>query len=93
MAQPFLGEIEAFPYNFAPRGWAFCAGQLLQIQQNTALFALLGTTFGGDGVRTFALPDLRGRIAEAAFAAVQRDYTMNAYCRRVQQLFELPPEA
>jgi microcystin-dependent protein len=66
MAQPFLGEIEAFPYNFAPRGWAFCAGQILQIQQNTALFALLGTTFGGDGVRTFALPDLRGRIANGS---------------------------
>lgn len=63
MAQPFLGDIEAFPYSFAPVGWAFCAGQLLPIAQNQALFALLGTTFGGDGIRTFALPDLRGRIA------------------------------
>jgi microcystin-dependent protein len=50
------------PYNFAPRGWAFCAGQLLPISQNTALFSLLGTTYGGNGVTTFALPDLRGRV-------------------------------
>ena len=63
MSEPFLSQIEAFPYNFAPKGWAFCAGQLLPINQNQALFALLGTTFGGDGIRTFALPDLRGRLA------------------------------
>ena len=63
MAQPFLSQIEAFPYNFAPKGWAFCAGQLMPINQNQALFALLGTTFGGDGRTTFALPDLRGRLA------------------------------
>jgi microcystin-dependent protein len=61
MAEPFLGMIALFPYNFAPRGWAFCQGQILSIAQNTALFSLLGTTFGGDGVQTFALPDLRGR--------------------------------
>ncbi len=66
MAEPFLGEIEAFPYNFAPRGWAFCAGQVLPIAQNAALFSLLGTTFGGDGVSTFALPDLRGRVANGS---------------------------
>ena len=65
MAQPFLGEIEAFAFNFPPKGWAFCAGQILPINQNTALFSLLGTTYGGDGVSTFALPDLRGRIANA----------------------------
>ena len=65
MAEPYLGEIEAFPFNFAPKGWAFCAGQLLPINQNQALFALLGTTFGGNGTTTFALPDLRGRIATA----------------------------
>jgi microcystin-dependent protein len=65
MAEPFLGDIEAFSFNFAPKGWAFCAGQLLPINQNQALFSLLGTNFGGDGVRTFALPDLRGRIANA----------------------------
>lgn len=62
-SQPYLGEIIAVPYNFAPRGWALCQGQILSIQQNTALFALLGTTYGGNGVNTFALPDLRGRSA------------------------------
>lgn len=58
---PFLGEIKMFAGNFAPRGWAFCQGQLMSIAQNNALFALLGTTYGGDGKTTFALPDLRGR--------------------------------
>lgn len=62
MASPFLGEIKLFAGNFAPRGWAFCNGQLLSIAQNSALFALLGTIYGGDGVTTFALPDLRGRV-------------------------------
>ena len=56
MSEPFLGEIRIYPYNFAPRGWAFCQGQLLAISQNTALFSLLGTTYGGDGKTTFALP-------------------------------------
>jgi len=59
--EPFLGQIQAFGFNFAPRGWAMCEGQILPIAQNTALFSLLGTTFGGDGRTTFALPDLRGR--------------------------------
>ena len=58
---PFLGQIQAFGFNFPPRGWAFCDGQILSIAQNTALFALLGTTYGGNGQTTFALPDLRGR--------------------------------
>jgi microcystin-dependent protein len=61
MSEPFLGEIRAVGFNFAPRGWAFCAGQQLSIAQNTALFSLLGTTFGGNGVTTFALPDYQGR--------------------------------
>ncbi|MCO6457620.1 MAG: phage tail protein [Pirellulaceae bacterium] len=61
MSEPFLAEIRLWGFNFAPRGWAFCDGQLLQISQNTALFALVGSTFGGDGRSTFALPDLRGR--------------------------------
>jgi len=61
-AEPFIGEILIVPYNFAPRGYAFCDGQLLQISQNTALFSLLGTTYGGDGRTTFGLPDLRGRF-------------------------------
>ena len=59
--ETFLGEIRMFAGNFAPKGWAFCQGQLLLIAQNQALFALLGTTYGGDGRTTFALPDLRGR--------------------------------
>jgi microcystin-dependent protein len=59
--EPFLGQIMVVGFNFAPRGWATCAGQLLPISQNTALFSLLGTTFGGDGRTTFALPDLRSR--------------------------------
>jgi microcystin-dependent protein len=60
--EPFIGEISMFAGNFAPRGWAFCDGQLLAISSNTALFSLLGTTYGGDGRTTFALPDLRGRV-------------------------------
>lgn len=64
MADPFIGQINIFPYNFAPRNWAFCSGQLLQISQNTALFALLGTTYGGDGRTTFGLPNLMdGNVA------------------------------
>lgn len=61
MADPFLSEIRMGAFNFAPRGWALCDGQLLPINQNQGLFSLLGTTFGGDGRTTFALPDLRGR--------------------------------
>jgi microcystin-dependent protein len=60
MADPFVAEIRIFPFNFAPRGWAFCDGQLLPISQNTALFSLLGTTYGGNGTSNFALPDMQG---------------------------------
>ena len=60
MSDPFVAEIRIFPFNFAPKGWAFCDGQLLPISQNTALFSLLGTTYGGDGKSTFALPDMQG---------------------------------
>jgi microcystin-dependent protein len=63
VTEPFLGQIILVPYNFAPRGYAFCQGQILSIAQNTALFSLLGTTYGGNGQTTFALPDLRGRLA------------------------------
>jgi microcystin-dependent protein len=63
MSEPFISQIEAFAFGFPPKGWAFCAGQLLPINQNQALFSLLGTTYGGDGRTTFALPDLRGRVA------------------------------
>src|SRR5712692_3367466 len=60
MADPFVAEIRIFPFNFAPKGWALCDGQLMPISQNTALFSLLGTTYGGDGKSTFALPDMQG---------------------------------
>lgn len=63
---PFLGEIRLCAFSFAPRGWAFCNGALLPVRQNQALFALLGITYGGDGVNTFGLPDLRGRTAVSA---------------------------
>ena len=62
MAQPYVGEIRMFAGNFAPAGWMFCAGQLLPISENETLFQLIGTTYGGDGESTFALPDLRGRL-------------------------------
>ena len=60
MADPFVAEIRVFPFNFAPKGWAWCDGQLMPLSQNTALFSLLGTTYGGDGKSTFALPNLQG---------------------------------
>ena len=62
MAEPFLSEIRIMSFNFAPKGWAMCNGQFLPINQNQALFSLLGTTYGGDGRVNFALPDLRGRV-------------------------------
>jgi microcystin-dependent protein len=62
MAQPYVGEIRMFAGNFAPAGWLFCEGQLLPISENETLFQLIGTTYGGDGESTFALPDLRGRV-------------------------------
>lgn len=65
MGEPFLGEIRLFPYNLVPPGWARCDGSLLQVAQNQALYALLGSTYGGDGKNTFALPDLRGRTPVA----------------------------
>ena len=64
MAEPFIGQLMAVAFGFAPRGWAVCAGQLLPINQNQALFSLLGTTYGGNGQTTFALPDLQGRIPD-----------------------------
>lgn len=63
MSTPYLAQIQPFGFNFAPRGWSFCDGQILSIAQHSALFALIGTTYGGDGITTFALPDLRGRVA------------------------------
>src|SRR5210317_2084181 len=61
MSEPFLAEVRIVGFNFAPRGWAYCDGQILPINQNQSLYSLLGTTYGGDGRTTFALPDLRGR--------------------------------
>jgi microcystin-dependent protein len=63
MADPFVAEVRVFGFNFPPTGWAFCDGQLMPLSQNTALFALLGTTYGGDGKSTFALPDMQGNAA------------------------------
>ncbi len=62
MSEPFLAEVRIVGFNFAPRGWAFCDGQILPINQNQSLYSLLGTTYGGDGRTSFALPDLRGRV-------------------------------
>ena len=76
MSEPFLGQIVPVPYNFAPKGWAFCQGQLLSISQNTALFSLLGTTYGGNGTTTFALPDLRGRVGISSRLKVPAFRTM-----------------
>ena len=70
MSEPFLAEIKLVGFNFAPRGWAFCNGQVLPINQNQSLYSLLGTTYGGDGRSSFALPDLRGRTAMHKGAAV-----------------------
>jgi microcystin-dependent protein len=70
LSEPFIGEIRLVPWSFAPRGWAFCDGTTLSIAQNQALFSLLGTTYGGDGMRTFNLPDLRGRAAMGYGGAV-----------------------
>jgi microcystin-dependent protein len=74
---PFIGQITLFAFDFAPRGWAPCAGQVLPINQNQALFALLGTNFGGDGRTTFALPDLRGKEPVAS----------TQYCIALQGVF------
>jgi microcystin-dependent protein len=74
MADPFVAEIRIFPFNFAPRGWAACDGQLLPISQNTALFSLLGTTYGGDGRSTFALPNLLGWHCRPLLSHLQHAY-------------------
>ena len=66
--EPFIGQITLFPYTFAPQGWAACEGQMIPIAQNPALFSLMGTTFGGDGQTTFALPDLRDKAPIAGMA-------------------------
>ena len=75
-AEPYIGEIVAYGFNFCPRGWAAASGQLLSIAQNTALFSILGTTYGGNGQTTFALPDLRGRVAMGDGSSVFGNYTL-----------------
>lgn len=72
MSEPFLGEVRMFSFDYAPRGWAQCDGQTLSITQNQALFALLGTTFGGNGTTTFCLPDLRGRTPVHVGSGISR---------------------
>src|SRR5258708_19395646 len=71
MSEPFLGEMKVISWNFPPKGWAFCNGQLLPISQNQALFSILGTTYGGDGITTFALPNLQARIPVHAGDGIQ----------------------
>jgi microcystin-dependent protein len=71
MSQPFIGEVRAIGFTYAPKGWALCNGQLLSIAQNQALFAILGTTYGGNGIQTFGLPDLRGRTPVGAGKSIQ----------------------
>lgn len=79
MSDFFLGEIRLFPYGFAPTGWSDCDGKLLQINQNSALFALLGKQFGGNGTTTFALPDLRGRVAVYPAAQIGEQKGVESY--------------
>lgn len=88
MAEPFLSEIRIFSFNFAPKGWALCNGQLLPINQNQALFALLGTTYGGNGQTNFALPNLRGRasIHEGAGHTLGEAAGSSAVTINIQQL-------
>ncbi len=75
MSEPFIAEVKIFAGNFAPRSWAFCNGQLLPIAQNTALFALVGTTYGGDGRTTLGLPDLQGQSTNAPGWRPRPDHT------------------
>ncbi len=76
MSEPFLAEIKMFGFNFPPRGWAFCDGQILPINQNQSLYSLLGTTYGGDGRTTFALPELRGRTPFHVGQSTGSNYTL-----------------
>ena len=80
MSDPFVGEIRMFGGNFAPAGWMFCEGQLLPISENETLFNLIGTTYGGDGQETFALPDLRGRLPDSSGQRLHSGG--NGRCRR-----------
>lgn len=90
MSEPFLGEIRQTSFQFAPKGWALCNGQLLPINQNQALFAILGTTYGGDGRVTFALPDLRGRSPVHASGSLPLGSRVGAETHTLS-VNELPP--
>jgi len=92
MIEPFIGEICQYPYTFAPKGWAFCHGQTMSIQQYTALFSLLGTTYGGDGRVTFNLPDLRPKDANGNVVQLQVGETYEGkvymeYCIALQGIY------
>jgi microcystin-dependent protein len=90
MAEPFLSEIRVMSFNFPPRGWAFCNGQILPINQNQALFSLLGTTYGGNGLTNFALPDLQGRVPLHRGAGHTLGETAGEYAHTLTTA-ELPP--
>lgn len=92
MAEPYLGEIKLFPFGYAPKGWALCNGVLLTIQQNAALYSLLGTTYGGDGVNNFALPDLRGRMPVNAGVNQRFQYVVNRGDKGGSETVALPKD-
>ncbi|WP_022834971.1 phage tail protein [Salisaeta longa] len=92
MSEPFLGEIRLMSFNFAPRGWALCNGQILPINQNQSLYSLLGTTYGGDGRTSFALPDLRGRVPVHAGAGLSLGASGGTEAHTLTAA-EMPPHA
>ncbi len=89
MAEPYLAEIKLVSFNYPPKGWAFCNGQFLPINQNQALFSLLGTTYGGNGQTTFALPDLRGRVPAHIGAGIYQGQASGAFAHTLSQA-EMP---
>jgi len=89
-ADPFMGEIVLYPFNFAPKGWARCDGQLFQISQNPVLFSLLGTTYGGDGENTFALPNLNDQTSDG-ISALPWGANKGYYCIALQGIYPARP--
>jgi microcystin-dependent protein len=90
MGSPFVGEIRMVGFNFAPQGWAFCDGSVMAITQNETLFTLIGTTYGGDGQSTFALPDLRGRMAMHTGSSAVQGQRLGAESVAIQNAVQLP---